>query len=110
MASAALEAYRFDEYAAACYRLHLGHVLRLVRGVCQAGAGWNGGAARRRRMCSGTILRLLHPAMPFVTEELWDRFGYGEPYSLIRTAWPEPSEVADAYGACRAGLGGAADL
>ena len=37
--------------------------------------------------------------MPFVTEELWDRFGYGEPCSLIRTAWPEPVAVPDAAAA-----------
>ena len=47
----------------------------------------------------GTMLRLLHPAMPFVTEELWDRFGYGEPCSLIRTPWPEPVRVPDAAAA-----------
>ncbi len=29
--------------------------------------------------------------MPFVTEELWDRFGYGAPFSLIRAPWPEPA-------------------
>jgi valyl-tRNA synthetase len=44
----------------------------------------------------GTILRLLHPVIPFVTEELWDRFGYGEPCSLIRTPWPEPVNVPEA--------------
>ncbi len=42
------------------------------------------------------MLRLLHPAIPFVTEELWDRFGYGEPGSLIRAPWPEPAAVAGA--------------
>jgi valyl-tRNA synthetase len=31
-----------------------------------------------------------------VTEELWDRFGYGEPCSLIRSSWPEPVKVTDA--------------
>ncbi len=44
----------------------------------------------------GVILRLLHPAMPFVTEELWDRFGYGAPCSLIRAPWPEPFAVPGA--------------
>jgi len=34
-----------------------------------------------------------------VTEELWDRFGYGEPCSLIRTQWPEPVAVPGAAAA-----------
>jgi valyl-tRNA synthetase len=36
------------------------------------------------------LLRLLHPLMPFVTEELWDHFGYGEAFSLISAPWPKP--------------------
>ena len=47
----------------------------------------------------GLILRLLHPAMPFVTEELWDRFGYGAPCSLIRAPWPEAGPVTEAAAA-----------
>jgi valyl-tRNA synthetase len=34
-----------------------------------------------------------------VTEELWDRFGYGEDGSLIRAAWPEPFVVPEAEAA-----------
>ncbi|MCK5528833.1 MAG: valine--tRNA ligase [Kiritimatiellae bacterium] len=36
-------------------------------------------------------LRLLHPIMPFVTEELWHVMGYGTDDQLIMlAAWPEP--------------------
>jgi valyl-tRNA synthetase len=99
-ASAALEAYRFDEYAAACWRFTWDTFCdwfvefakpALAEPEVRATAAY----------VLGTILRLLHPAMPFVTEELWDRFGYGEPCSLMRTAWPAPIAVADAAAARR---------
>jgi valyl-tRNA synthetase len=44
-----------------------------------------------------TLLRLLHPLMPFVTEEVWSALGEVSPDStsgeplLIRAAWPTPS-------------------
>jgi valyl-tRNA synthetase len=37
-------------------------------------------------------LRLLHPVMPFVTEEIWQRFGIGE--TIVRAPWPEATEFA----------------
>ena len=33
-------------------------------------------------------LRLLHPIMPFLTEEVWQRFGIGD--SIMVSDWPEP--------------------
>jgi valyl-tRNA synthetase len=35
-------------------------------------------------------LRILHPFMPFVTEEIWQRFGAGE--SIVVAPWPERHE------------------
>ena len=36
-------------------------------------------------------LRLLHPLMPFVTEELWHAMGYGgDEDSIMLAPWPEP--------------------
>jgi valyl-tRNA synthetase len=44
--------------------------------------------------CLDTLLRFLHPFMPFVTEELWSRLPRREDY-LMRNPWPEP-QFADA--------------
>ena len=41
--------------------------------------------------CLDTVLRLLHPFMPFVTEELWSRLPGDRDY-LMRASWPEGVE------------------
>jgi valyl-tRNA synthetase len=101
-ATDALEAYRFDEYAAAGYRFvwntFCDWFLELVKPLLAEGAD-PAEASQIRAVAAhvlGQILRLLHPVIPFVTEELWDRFGYGEACSLIGTAWPEAVTVPDA--------------
>lgn len=38
-----------------------------------------------------TLLKLLHPYMPFVTEALWEEFNASE--LLIRCPWPQPLEA-----------------
>jgi valyl-tRNA synthetase len=40
------------------------------------------------------ILVMLHPLMPFITEELWHAMG-DRPYELIVARWPEPNAAAD---------------
>jgi valyl-tRNA synthetase len=103
-ADAALEAYRFDEYAAACYRFtwntycdwFLEFAKPVLNGPDGAAKDEVKGAAQH---VLGIILRMLHPAIPFVTEELWDRFGYGPECSLIRENWPQPVAVRDAEAA-----------
>ncbi len=42
------------------------------------------------------ILVMLHPFMPFVTEELWDKLGTRADYPLITAKWPEPGAGVDA--------------
>ncbi len=99
-ATQSLEDYRFDEYADACYRFTWNEFcdwfVEFAKPILAEG---DSADAREVRSAAayvlGIILRLLHPVIPFVTEELWDHFGYGEANSLIRASWPEEFHVAD---------------
>jgi valyl-tRNA synthetase len=42
------------------------------------------------------ILVMLHPLMPFITEELWHAMGE-RPYDLIVAKWPEPEAQVDPH-------------
>ena len=115
-ATAALEAYRFDEYAAAGYRFvwntFCDWFLEFSKPLLAEGADPADTAEIRGvgAHVLGLILRLLHPAIPFVTEELWDHFGYGEAIQPDRHrlagACPGPRRGGSPSGT---GLGGAAD-
>jgi valyl-tRNA synthetase len=99
-ATAELEAFRFDLYAEQCYNftwnIFCDWFVELAKPVL---LGEDGPAKTELRATAayvlGVILRLLQPAAPFVTETLWDSFGYGPPRSLIRAAWPEAVPVTD---------------
>ncbi|HEX2029924.1 MAG TPA: valine--tRNA ligase, partial [Actinomycetota bacterium] len=90
---AALEEYRFSDAALALHRflwseladwgLEMSKPALYERGAEQAAAAWRVLAWVLER-----TLRLLHPIMPFVTEELWQRFGAGD--SIVVAEWPEP--------------------
>jgi valyl-tRNA synthetase len=103
-ADAALEAYRFDDYAAACYRFTWGVFCDwFLEFAKPALAKPDTPEAAEVRATAGhvlgLILRLLHPAIPYVTEELWHSLGYGPEGSLIRTPWPVPQPVPGAAAA-----------
>jgi valyl-tRNA synthetase len=103
-ADAALESFRFDEYADACTRftwnVFCDWFLELAKPVF---FGTDEAAAQEVRDTGayvlGVILRLLHPAIPFVTETIWDDFGYGPELSLARATWPHAAQVTDAAAA-----------
>jgi valyl-tRNA synthetase len=103
-AGAALEAFRLDEYASACYRftwnIYCDWFLELAKPVF---LGTDEAAIREVRATAahvlGVILRLLHPAIPYVTETIWDAFEFGPALSLIAAPWPEACEVTGAEAA-----------
>ncbi len=101
----ALTAFRFNEAAAAVYRfvwnIFCDWHIELAKPVLQGEAS----AARAETQATTAwvldeILKLLHPFMPFVTEELWAIKGAEGPARdsvLALAAWPEDgSEAGDA--------------
>ncbi len=83
-------------------RFFLGRILRLVSGTDQAAAEFRRGR-RQDRGASGLrepgqsvrrSLRLLHPVMPFITEEIWQAIYEGKPplKSIALAAYPQADE------------------
>jgi valyl-tRNA synthetase len=94
---AALEAHRFDEAAQSLYafvwNVFCDWYLELSKPLLN-GEDEEAKAETRRTMAwtLEQILRLLHPFMPFITEELWGRLAeFGPPRAnlLISEAWPQ---------------------
>jgi len=89
----AFAAYRFDEAANAIYSFAWDRFcdwyLELIKGAIddetKAVAGW----------VLDQILVMLHPFMPFITEELWTGLGDRPDYPLITAKWPEPAAARD---------------
>ena len=88
----AFDELRFDDMANAVYHFvwdtYCDWYVELVKGAfdpeTKAVAAW----------AFDQILVMLHPLMPFITEELWDAIGE-RPYDLIVAKWPEPEAKVD---------------
>ena len=98
----ALEAYRFNEAAGALYHFTWGTFcdwyLEFTKPILN---GDDAEAKAETRATTGwvldEILHLLHPFMPFITEELWEKLGTNRENGLIRASWPEfGPDIADA--------------
>ncbi|MBI1869281.1 MAG: valine--tRNA ligase [Methylocystis sp.] len=102
--TSAIEAYRFNDAAAAAYRfiwnVFCDWYLELAKPLLQ---GADGPAKDETRACVSFVLdqifALLHPFMPFITEELWaikDADGPRRESLLALAPWPDLAGLEDA--------------
>ncbi|WP_298264598.1 valine--tRNA ligase [Acidocella sp.] len=95
-ASAALDRFSVSDYAQCCYHLVWDDFCDWFIEFAKPGFATDDAAEIRDTAAHvlGLLLRLMHPLIPFVTEELWDHFGYGAACSLISAPWPQSGEAA----------------
>ncbi len=104
-ASRAIDEYRFAEAARVLYAFAWDEYCSAYLELCKARLADPAARPRAQAMLLlglDTILRLLHPIMPFVTEEIWQHFrtiaghrrtpwdASGLPASIMVAAWPAP--------------------
>ena len=95
--TASIEGYKFNDAAAAAYRfvwnIYCDWYLELAKPVL---LGSDSAAKRETRTMVAwvrdEILKLLHPFMPFITEELW-QITEKRQNMLVVTSWPNISEL-----------------
>ncbi|MCW3796772.1 valine--tRNA ligase [Sphingomonas sp. BN140010] len=101
----AFDELRFDGMADAVYHFTWGTFcdwyVELVKGA------WDEETKAVAAWAFDQILVMLHPFMPFVTEELWHAMGE-RPYDLIVARWPDPAAQPDQ--AARAEIGGLVEV
>jgi valyl-tRNA synthetase len=92
----ALEALRPNDYAATAYHFAWDELCDWFIEFAKPGfVSDDAGEIRdTAAYVLGVLLRLLHPLMPFVTEDLWDHFGYGPEGSLIKAPWPRVAVIS----------------
>ncbi|PWW04212.1 valyl-tRNA synthetase [Hoeflea marina] len=98
---AAIETYRFNEASGALYRFVWNQVcdwyLELLKPVFN---GADEDAKRESQACVAHVLaatyKLLHPFMPFMTEELWAHLAGEGAGLLCHAEWPSPDFADDA--------------
>ena len=93
--TSAIEAYRFNDAADAAYKFSRGQYcdwyLELIKPIMDSG---DAQAIAETRACAAwaldQILMLLHPFMPFITEELWSETANdkGRATFLMNADWP----------------------
>ena len=99
----ALQAYKFNEAASAIYEFTWGvfcdWYLELIKPVL---AGSDTEAMAETRAMTAweldQVLKLLHPFMPFITEELWTHMvehGEARASMLVLSTWPQLDGLAD---------------
>jgi valyl-tRNA synthetase len=111
--TAAIEAYKFNDAAGTIYRfvwnVYCDWYLELIKPVLSGPDGAAKNATRAATVWAlDQILKLLHPFMPFVTEELWRVTGADRKTLLALSAWPELDGIDDP--AAEAEIGWVIDL
>jgi len=83
------EQFRLDEGAKLCYEFVWGDLADWYVEAVKPRLAASPGAYAVLRYCFDTALRLLHPVVPFITEELWQKLpGRKAGELLAAAAWP----------------------
>ncbi len=108
-----LETYRFDRAASALYQFfwheYCDWYLELIKPILQSSTDTSSHeGVKTRQTLQDTLeefMRLLHPFMPFLTEEIWQTLPHtGEtivtqPYPTVQTSWNNP-DAEDTFRVC----------
>jgi valyl-tRNA synthetase len=95
----ALDEYRFNDAAGLCYQFVWHELCDWYLEMAKQALYGSDAALRHSALATAqevllATLKLLHPFMPFVTEEIWQKLS-GSGSSIMTAKFPEPSDFTD---------------